>query len=356
MIDLENIRQRAKQKLSATTYDYYAGGADDELTLADNPAAWRRIRLVPRVMRDVSGITTEIEILGCTSSTPIMVGPWAFQALAHEEGEPETARGAAAAGACMVASMMATSSLEVIAEAAAGSPLWFQFYVLRDRELTARLLRRAEAAGYRALVMAVDKLPVPGRRRRRAADRFSLPEGTRIPNLSYEVPPDRETGPDEYLGGLLDASVTFADISWACEACDLPVFVKGVLSPGDALDAIECGAAGIIVSNHGGRQLDGAVATADALAPVIDAVGGKIPILVDGGIRTGADAVKALAIGASAVLVARPVVWGLVVDGALGVEAVLRELTDEAAHTMALCGASRITDLDQRLVAGLAQF
>jgi 4-hydroxymandelate oxidase len=352
VIDLDNIEQRAKQQLSATTYDYYAGGADDELTLSDNVAAWRRIRLVPRVLRDVSGISTSVGILGCKASTPVMVAPWAFQALAHEAGEPEAARGAAAAGACMVVPMMANSSLEAVAEAAEGSPLWFQFYVLQDREHTARLLRRARAAGYRALVMTVDKLPVPGRRRRRAADRFSLPEGTRIPNLSYEVAPAGETGPDEYLGGLLDTTVTFDDVAWACEAGELPVLVKGVLDPNDAEAAVERGASGIVVSNHGGRQLDGAVASADMLAAVVDAVGGEVPVLVDGGIRSGTDVVKALALGAAAVLVARPVIWGLVVDGADGVEAVLRELTEEVAHTMALSGAARVSDLDRSLVAG----
>jgi len=354
MLDLENLEHRARGHLSATMYDYFAGGADDETTLADNPVAWKRIRLIPRVMRDVSRVSIATEILGTPMAMPIMVGPWAFQGLAHPEGEPATAQGAAAAGAVMVVSTVATSSLEDVARAAAGSPLWFQFYLLRDRGMTAELLHRAEAAGYRAVVMTVDKLPVPGRRRRLAADRFSLPEGTPIANFGYVVPEDHDTGPDGYLRGLLDGSVTFADMEWACTECRLPLVVKGIVNPQDAVAAVEEGVSGIIVSNHGGRQLDGAIATADALPAVIDAVAGRVPVLVDGGIRSGADVVKALAIGAAAVLVVRPVIWGLVVHGAPGVEAVLKELAAEMAHAMALCGARTVADIDRSLVWGMA--
>jgi len=355
MLDLENLEHRARERLSATMYDYFAGGADDETTRADNPLAWKRIRLVPRVMRDLSAVSIATEILGSSLSMPILVGPWAFQGLAHPEGEGATARGAAAAGTAMVVSTMATTSLEKVAEAAAGAPLWFQFYLLRDRTMTADLLSRAAAAGYGAVVMTVDKLPVPGRRRRLAADRFSLPERTGMPNFGYVVPEGQDTGPDGYLRGLLDPSVTFGDLEWACSQCRLPLVVKGVLSPDDALAAVDAGAAAIIVSNHGGRQLDGALATADALPAVVDAVGGRVPVLVDGGIRSGADVVKALAIGARAVLVTRPVIWGLVVHGAPGVEAVLKELAAEMSHAMALCGARTVADIDRGLIWGMAR-
>ena len=352
MLDLENLEHRARERLSATMYDYFAGGADDETTLVDNPVAWKRIRLVPRVLRDVAELSIATEVLGTPMAMPIMVGPWAFQGLAHPEGERATAQGAAAAGVVMVVSTVATSSLEDVAQAAAGSPLWFQFYLLRERGMTAELLRRAEAAGYRAVVMTVDKLPVPGRRRRLAADRFSLPEGTPISNFGYTVPQDQDTGPDGYLRGLLDASVTAADLEWACAQCRLPLLVKGILNPQDAVAAVEAGAAGIIVSNHGGRQLDGSIATADALPAVVDAVAGRVPVLVDGGIRSGADVVKALAMGAAAVMVVRPVIWGLVVHGAPGVEAVLKELSTEMAHAMALCGARSVGDIDRSLIWG----
>lgn len=354
MLDLENLEHRARERLSATVYDYFAGGADDETTLADNPVAWKRIRLVPRVLRDASAVSIATEVLGTPMAMPIMVGPWAFQGLANLGGEPATAQGAAAAGVVMVVSTVATSSLEDVAQASAGSPLWFQFYLLRDRGLTGDLLHRAEAAGYRALVMTVDKLPVSGRRRRLAADRFSLPKGTPVPNFGYVVPEGHDTGPDGYLRGLLDASVTFADLEWACAECRLPLVVKGILNPRDAVAAVEAGAAGVIVSNHGGRQLDGSIATADALPAVVDAVAGRVPVLVDGGIRSGADVVKALAIGASGVLVVRPVIWGLVVHGAPGVEAVLNELAAEMAHAMALCGARTVADIDRSLVWGMA--
>jgi len=355
MLDLENLEHRAREHLSATVYDYFAGGADDETTLADNVAAWKRIRLVPRVMRDVAVISVATQVLGTPMAMPIMAGPWAFQGLAHPQGELATARGAAAAGAVMVASTVATSSLEDVAEAAGGSPLWFQFYLLRDRGMTADLLHRAEAAGYRAVVMTVDKLPVSGRRRRLAADRFSLPEGTAIANFGYVVPEGHDAGPDGYLRSLLDPAVTFDDLEWACSQCRLPLVVKGILNPADAVAAVEAGAAGLVVSNHGGRQLDGAIATADALPAVIDAVAGRVPVLVDGGIRSGADVLKALAIGAAAVLVTRPVIWGLVVHGAPGVESVLKELAAETAHAMALCGARTVADIDRGLMWGSAR-
>jgi 4-hydroxymandelate oxidase len=353
MLDLENLEHRARERLSATMYDYFAGGADDETTLADNPVAWKRIRLVPRALHDVAELSIATEVLGTPMAMPIMVGPWAFQGLAHPEGERATAEGAAAAGVVMVVSTVATSSLEDVARAAAGSPLWFQFYLLRERGMTAGLLRRAEAAGYRAVVMTVDKLPVPGRRRRLAADRFSLPEGTPIANFGYTVPENQDTGPDGYLRGLLDASVTAADLEWACGECRLPLLVKGILNPEDAVTAVEAGAAGIIVSNHGGRQLDGSIATADALPAVVDAVAGRVPVLVDGGIRSGTDVVKALAVGAAAVMVVRPLIWGLVVHGAPGVEAVLKELAIEMTHAMALCGARSVADIDRSLVWGM---
>lgn len=354
MLDLENLEHRARERLSATMYDYFAGGADDETTLADNPLAWKRIRLVPRIMRDASTVSIATEVLGTPMALPIMVGPWAFQGLANPEGETATAQGTAAAGAVMVVSTVATSSLEDVARAAGDSPLWFQFYLLRDRGLTAELLDRAAAAGYRAVVMTVDKLPVSGRRRRLAADRFSLPGGTPITNFGYVVPEDQDTGPDGYLRGLLDGSVTFADIEWARAKCRLPLVVKGVLNPRDAAAAVEAGAAGIIVSNHGGRQLDGAIATADALPAIVDAVGGRVPVMVDGGIRSGADVIKALAIGAAAVLVVRPIIWGLVVHGAPGVEAVLKELAAELQHAMALCGVRSVAEIDRGLVWGMA--
>jgi 4-hydroxymandelate oxidase len=353
MLDLENLEHRARERLSATMYNYFAGGADDETTLADNAAAWKRIRLVPRVLRDVSTVSIATEILGTPLSMPIMVGPWAFQGLANPEGERATALGAAAAGTGMVVSTVATTSLEEVAASAPEAPRWFQFYLLRDRGMTADLLERAAAAGYRALVMTVDKLPVSGRRRRLAADRFSLPEGTGIPNFGYVVPEGHDTGPDGYLRGLLDPSVTFADLEWACGQCRLPFLVKGIMSPDDAVAAVDAGAAGVIVSNHGGRQLDGAVSTADALPAVVDAVAGRVPVLVDGGVRSGADVVKALAAGAAAVLVVRPVIWGLVVHGAPGVEAVLKELAAEMSHAMALCGARSVADIDRALMWGL---
>lgn len=348
-MDVKALEARARQALSRSAYDYFAGGADDELTVADNEAAWRRVRLLPHVLRDVSSVTTTTELLGTPMSAPILIAPLAAQSLADDEGERATARAAARSDTIMVVSTMATVSLEDVAAAAPDSPRWFQIYVHRDRDLSEDLLRRAGVAGYEAVVLTVD-VPVISRRRRDEVNRFELPEGMEMANLKASFESLHGSALAEYTESAFDPSLTPDDIGWIKSVVDLPVVVKGVLRPDDALLAVAAGADAIVVSNHGGRQMDGAVATADALPDVVDAVGDGVPVLVDGGIRGGHDVLRALAMGASAVLVGRPVLWGLAIGGEQGVADVLEELQTELTRAMALCGLASLDLVDRSLV------
>lgn len=350
-MDAAALEAQARAVLSPMAYDYYAGGADDEVTLRDNEASWRRIRLLPKVLRDVSKVDPAISLLGLDMAAPILIAPMALQRMAHDEGEAAMARGAAATGTVMVASTMATVSLEDIATAAPDTPRWFQLYVQRDRDLTASLLKRAAAAGYTGIVLTVD-LPVVARRRRDEANQLSLPDGMRVENLQVGLDHGAGSALAEYSNAAFDTSTTADDIAWVAEVSGLPVVVKGVLRADDAVRCADAGAAAVIVSNHGGRQLDGAIAGADALPAVAAAIDGRVPLLVDGGIRSGVDVVRAIALGASAVLVGRPFLWGLAVDGADGVAGVMAELVDETVRAMTLCGASTVDDIAGDLIGG----
>ncbi|GAA2507677.1 alpha-hydroxy acid oxidase [Winogradskya humida] len=321
--------------------DFFAGGAGDERTLRANEAAYERRRIVPRVLRATGDRDLRLTLFGTELATPILVAPTAFHKLAHPDGEAATARGAAGAGTVMVVSMAATQPIEEIA--AAGGPLWFQLYPQPDLAFTAAVIKRAEAAGCRALVVTVDS-PVFGRRERDLRNGFlDLPAGLACENLR-----DAE---GRVRSIEMDATLGWDRIAWLRGVTGLPLLLKGILHPADARLAVEHGVDGLIVSNHGGRQLDGAVATVDALPAVVDAVGGRVPVLVDGGIRRGGDVLVALALGADAVLIGRPVVWGLAAGGAPGVLKKLRDLTGELDHAMALAGAKRLADLTPDLVA-----
>jgi 4-hydroxymandelate oxidase len=349
-MDVTALEEAAKSVLTRSAYDYYAGGADDEVTLADNEAAWRRIRFLPHVLTDVSEVSTATSVLGIPLATPVLVPPMAAQRLAHPDGELAMARAAAGAGSIMVVSTMATTTLEDVAAEVPGSPLWFQCYVHRDRGFTESLLHRAAAAGYRSVVLTVD-LQVVSRRRRDERNRFELPEGLRMENVEASLKSLHGSALAEYSNVAFDPALTPDDIGWIASVTGLPVVVKGVLRADDAVRAVDAGAAGVIVSNHGGRQLDGAVASADALAPVVDAVGDRVPVLVDGGIRGGYDVLKALAIGARAVLVGRPLLWGLAVGGQAGAAAVMAELTDELRRALTLAGVTSPAAADRSLLA-----
>lgn len=339
-LSVDEYREAARDRLPGMAFDYYAGGSREESTLRENREAFDRIRLRHRVLRDVSGVDPAVEILGHRLSLPVLVAPTAFHGLTHDRGEVATARGAAEAGTVMTLSTLSNRPMEEVA-AAAGGDAWFQLYVYRDREATAELVRRAEDAGFSAVVLTVDA-PVLGTRERDVRNRFHLPEGLSLANLPKDmedVPREEaESGLAAYVASNIDPSIDWDDLSWLVDLTRLPVLVKGVVHPDDARRALDRGAAGVVVSNHGGRQLDGGVATLDALPDVAAAVEGRGPVLVDGGVRRGTGVVKALARGADAVAVGRPVLWALAVGGPEGVAEVLTLLRDELAEALALCG------------------
>jgi 4-hydroxymandelate oxidase len=346
----------ARERLSPEAYDYYAGGAHDEVTLRENRAAYDRLSLAYRVLVDVSRCDLATAVLGQPLAMPVLVAPTAFHRLADPLGEVATARAAGAAGTAMILSTLSTSTIESVVEAAAG-PIWFQLYVYKDRRATEGLVRRAEAAGCKALVLTVDA-PVLGRRERDVRNRFRLPPGLAVANLLPEgygdIPPAAaDSGLAAYVAALLDPSLSWRDVAWLRSLTDLPVLVKGIVRADDALRAAEAGAAGIVVSNHGGRQLDTSPATIDVLPEVVDALaarGHAIEVLVDGGVRRGTDVLKALALGAKAVLLGRPILWGLAAYGEAGVASVLRMFRDELDLAMSLAGAPAVAAITRDLV------
>jgi 4-hydroxymandelate oxidase len=347
-VDLAALEQAARARLEPAVYDYLAGGADAELTLADNLAAWARLRLRPRVLRDVRRVDTATSVLGTRLPTPILVAPTAYHGLLHPDGELATAAGAAAAGSLLVLSTQSNRSLEEVARHAPGAPRWFQVYVHVDHGFTEELVGRAAAAGYSALVLTAD-LPVYGNRQRDVRNRLQFPPDMVLGNAVERFP----AGGDVFAhASRFDAGLEPAAIAWLRDRSGLPVLVKGVLRGDDAEAFVAAGAAGIVVSNHGGRQLDTALAAADALPEVAAAVDGRALVLVDGGVRRGTDVVKALCLGAGGVLVGRPVLWGLATGGADGVRAVLLGLQEELQRAMALCGAVGLAELTPDLLAG----
>ena len=345
--NLSDLEQRAREILARPVYDFVSGGADDEVTLRDNEAAWNRIRLRPHVLQRVDRVSTRTTLLGAPVGAPIMVAPFSYQRLIHAEGEVATARGGAAAESLLVISTRATVSLEEIASAAPNLPRWFQVYILRDRGWTAELVLRAAASGCRALMLTVDA-PVIGRNHRAERSRFSFPQ-SQLANLGSGVPVD-PAALQSYSGAEHDPAIDLDDIEWLRQVANLPVIVKGVLRGDDAAACVEAGADAVVVSNHGGRQLDTSIATADALPDVAESVGSRAQVYVDGGIRRGTDILKALALGADAVLVGRPAIWGLAVAGADGVFAVLNTLRQELVRAMILCQAPTLQSISSDLL------
>ncbi len=339
----------ARERLDPAHYDYFAGGAQDEITLRENEEAYKRLRLVPRVLRGSDKRDLSIELLGTPSSMPILVAPTAFHRLAHPDGELATARAAARAGTIMIVSMASTTAIEDIAAAArevAPDPgLWFQLYLQPDLEFTEAIVRRAEAAGVKAFVVTVDS-PVLGRRERDDRNAFhDLPAGLFVENLR-NIGENRSGGNTSHVREIvMSAGLNWEHIAWLRSKTKLPVLIKGVLHAEDARLAVHHGVAGIVVSNHGGRQLDTVPATIDVLPEISAAVGGALPVLLDGGIRRGTDVVKALALGADAVGVGRPVVWGLAAGGREGVSEVLELLRADFDQALALCGGRHPADL-----------
>jgi 4-hydroxymandelate oxidase len=350
-VNLFDYEELARKRLPAMAYEYIAGGAGDEVTLRDNRSRFDAIRLKPRVLRDVSALDTSSTLFGQRLEYPILLAPTAYHRITHPEGEIATARGAGAAHATMCVSSFATTSVEDVAKAATG-PLWFQLYVQPDRGFTKALVQRAEAAGCRALLVTVDT-PVIGTRNRETRVAFRLPPGMERENLKgLTAAASTIAHADEgsIYSAIFDPKLTWAGIEWIRSFAKIPVLLKGILSPEDAALAAQHGADGIVVSNHGARNLDTVPATITALPLVTAAVGGRIPVLMDGGVRRGTDVVKALALGARAVLIGRPYLWGLSVDGAEGVHHVMAILRSEFQAAMALCGRTSLGTIDKSVL------
>jgi 4-hydroxymandelate oxidase len=351
--NLLELEELARVKVPRPAFDYIAGGAEDEVSLRRNREAYGRWALRPRVLVDVSSRDTSTTVLGQRVSMPILVAPTAFHGLVHPDGEIGTARGAAAAGTIMVVSAIATRTMEEIATATA-APRWFQLYVWKDREVTAELVERAAKAGYRAICLTVDT-PLLGRREKDERNAFTLPPGMGIANVrpsGLDGMPLSERGSAfaKYVKEMLDPAVTWQDLAWLRSLTSLPIVVKGIMTMEDATIAVEHGVEGIVVSNHGGRQLDSTPATLDVLPEIVDAVRGRAEVFMDGGIRRGTDVLKAIALGARAVLVGRSPLWGLALGGAEGVQAVLEHLRKEFELAMALSGRSSLGQIDRSLV------
>ncbi len=353
-VNISEFEGLARERMTQQAFDYVSGGADDEVSLRENRTAFERLALLPRVLIDVSSVDTSTLVLNQNISFPVMLAPTAFQTLAHADGELATARGTAAAGTIMIVSTMASHRLEDVAAAASG-PKWFQLYCHKERSVTQELVTRAEANGYQAICVTVD-VPRLGRRERDFRNQFTLPSDV-VPGNFEGVADLAGIDPSEYgshltahIASLLDDSLTWDDISWLKSITSLPLILKGILTSKDAKLAADAGVAGIVVSNHGGRQLDGVVTAIDVLPDIVSAVGDRVEVLMDGGIRRGTDVVKALALGAQAVLLGRPYLWGLAADGEAGVTKVLQMLHDEVELALALCGCPNIAAVSSELV------
>jgi len=355
ILNLDSLEPLARERLDPMLFDYIAGGAADEWTLVESRAAWSRFQILPRMLRGVADRSLDTTVLGTPVSFPVLVPPMAFHGLCHADAEIATAKATAAEGTILCASTMSNCSLEAIAEASGSAPRWFQLYVYRDREITRGLVQRAAAAGYSALCLTVDT-PLAGHRERDKRNGLRMPSHLELGNFPRSHSDQNRVGSGHgsalahYIAAQWDPSLSWKDVEWLQSISPMPIIVKGILAPQDAVLAMEHGAAGVIVSNHGGRQLDGVPAGATMLAAVVDAVAGRGEVLIDGGIRRGTDVLKALALGARAVLVGRPILWGLTLDGADGVRAVLAHLRSELDLAMALAGCATISDITRELI------
>jgi lactate 2-monooxygenase len=349
------LERRAEEQLDERAVAYVYGGAGSEDTMRANLDAFRRWRIVPRVLRDLSERDLSTELLGTAMPAPVLLAPIGVQTLLHPDGELASARAAAAVGLPLIASTASATSMEEIAEANGDAPRWYQLYWPNDDEIAASMIGRAERSGYSALVLTVDNY-VPGWKPRDLEQAY-LPflEGVGIAQYlsdpvfqaALEKPPEEDIGAavGHFLGVFANPHLTWERLDWLREQTSLPIVLKGILHPDDAREAADRGVDGIVVSNHGGRQIDGAIASLEALPPIVDAVGDRLAVLLDSGIRSGADAFVALALGADAVLVGRPYLWGLALDGQNGVETVLRCLLAELDLTMALSGLTSVDEI-----------
>ena len=350
-VRLDDFEPFARAALPKPTFDYIAGGAEDEATVAGNREAFARYRFRYKILAGAANPNLESDLFGTRFAMPVHLGPAAIQRMCHPEGESAAYRAASEAGVAYALSTLSSVSIEDLTAAAHGVR-WFQLYMAPWREVTAVFVQRAEAAGYSAILLTVD-LPKAGRRERDMRNLFTLPEGVTYANLGW-VPSDTSArAPDavaQDINAQSHASINWTDLEWLVEQTSLPVIVKGVVRGDDALRAFELGAKGLVVSNHGGRQLDYSIASVDALPEVVEAVGGKIPIVLDGGVRRGTDVIKALCLGASAVLIGRPYLYALAAGGAEGVRQLLALLREEISVSMTLLGAHTLSELNRDLL------
>jgi 4-hydroxymandelate oxidase len=349
-LSLADLESEARRIIGEMAYAYYSGGADDERLLSGNVEAWSHWQLHPHVLAGISEVSTATTLLGTEVSSPVVIAPTAIQGLAHPEGEVATIRGAAEVGALTILSSLATCSLEDVAAAAPDAARWMQVYILRDRARTAELVQRAVGHGYGALVLTVDA-PVSGLRLREWRAGVHLPDDLSLPNLAGDSTQSaRAGGFMAVVTREFEPSLTPEDIGWLAGLSQLPVVAKGVQRADDAVRCVEAGAAALVVSNHGARQLADAPATADIVGEIVDAVAGRAEVYVDGGVRRAPDVVKALALGARAVLIGRPSLWALATGGAGGVAGLLSWYTSELRRAMALCGAATVDEIDRSLI------
>jgi isopentenyl diphosphate isomerase/L-lactate dehydrogenase-like FMN-dependent dehydrogenase len=348
-LNVADFERLAEARLDPGAWGYFAGGAGDEVTLRENVAAFSRWQLRPRLLVGLAETSAATTVLGTPVSMPLLVAPTAFQRMAHPDGEPGMARAAAAAGTIMCLSTIATSTPADIARAAPGASLWFQLYVFRDRGLSRALVEQAAEAGYLAVALTIDA-PVLGRRERDLRTGFRVPPEIVVPSVAEAMGEWHGATPLDVLGQI-DPTLTWRDLEAMAGDSPLPIVVKGVLGAEDSRLAVESGAAGIVVSNHGGRQLDGVPAPLDVLPECVEAVDGRIEVLVDGGVRRGTDVVKALALGARAVLAGRAVIWGLAAGGEAGARRVLELLHDEIENALALAGCASPDEVTRAHVA-----
>jgi 4-hydroxymandelate oxidase len=347
-LNVQEFEAIARERLEKPIYDYYAGGAEDEVTVRANREAFQRLRLRYRVLVDVSRVDPSAELLGARLALPVILAPTALHRMADPDGEKATARAAEAAGTLMTLSTISSVPLEEVAAAAPSGVRWFQLYCFEERAETSSLVARAQRAGYAAIVLTVD-VPILGRRERDLRNPFAVPAGVQ-PAHSPRTP--RTEGGQWAISSVIgQPSLCWSDLAWIREISPLPLVLKGIVRGDDAARAVEAGAAAVWVSNHGGRQLDTSIPTADALPEVVRAVAGRVPVIVDGGIRRGTDVLKALALGATAAAIGRPQLWGLAARGETGVRLVLEMLRDELVLAMALAGCRTVTEIEPSLVA-----
>lgn len=342
LINLSDIESRAEARMGTRARALVQGGAADETTVRWNREAYSQLRLRPRILTDVSHVDTRLTLFGVELPHPILLAPTAFHRVIHPQGELETVAGANASKSLLVVSSASNTRVKPIADRAQG-PLWFQMYVQSDRGFVTDVVREVEAAGCRALVVTVDA-PVVGVRYRQMRARFRLGPGMELPYM-YDI----TRGKDSLLRGG-NSRMTWNDLDWLRSLTRLPILLKGIMHPDDAAQALKAGVAGLIVSNHGGRSLDTAPSTLSALPAVVDRVGGAVPVLMDGGIRRGTDVLKALAVGARAILIGRPYLHGLAIGGAAGVNRVIDILRDELEQAMALTGRTRLAEIDRSVL------